>query len=199
MKRCYVSARTNPSVFALVAALICVAAAAVAGEARWPQFRGVGAAGVGTGILPTHFGPESNVLWKTAVPGGHSSPCIWNDHIFLTGFNDGQLQVLSLNRSTGSVLWKRTLQPGTIERGAQLSNPSTGTPAMDGESVFVYFGSFGLAAFDFNGSEKWRKPLSVPVTQHGAGTSPVLKSPSRLNATPAQPSANRNLRSTSVG
>jgi outer membrane protein assembly factor BamB len=148
--------------------------ATFAGEARWPQFRGVGAAGVAPGDIPIHFGPESNVVWKIAVPGGHSSPCIWDDRIFLTGFGDGQLQVLCIDRSTGAVLWRRALQPGAIERGAQLSNPSTGTPATDGESVFVYFGSFGLAAFDFQGVEKWRKPLPVPVTQHGAGTSPVL-------------------------
>ena len=28
--------------------------------------------------------------------------------------------------------------------------------------------------YDFDGKELWRKPLSIPVTQHGAGTSPVL-------------------------
>ena len=172
----FVSARKNQSLLATAATvLFCFAAAAIAAtEARWPQFRGPGAAGIGTGDFPTHFGPQSNLIWKVSVPGGHSSPCIWNDKIFLTGFNEGQLQVLCLNRVNGSVIWRRTLQPGTIERGAQLSNPSTGTPASDGESVFVYFGSFGLAAFDFKGVEKWRKPLPVPITQHGAGTSPVL-------------------------
>jgi len=145
-----------------------------AGEARWPQFRGAGAAGLASGDFPVHFGPESNLVWKTVVPAGHSSPCIWDDRIFLTGFSNGQLQVLCLQRLTGAVLWSRTLPPGTIERGAQLSNPSTGTPATDGETVFVYFGSFGLAAYDFQGTEKWRKPMPVPITQHGAGTSPVL-------------------------
>ncbi len=148
--------------------------ASLAGEARWPQFRGVGAAGVAASDFPIHFGPESNVVWKIAAPAGHSSPCIWTERIFLTGFAEGQLQLLCIDRANGAMLWKRTLQPGTIERGAQLSNPSTGTPATDGENVFVYFGSFGLAAFDFHGVEKWRKPLPVPVTQHGAGTSPVL-------------------------
>lgn len=40
--------------------------------------------------------------------------------------------------------------------------------------MYVYFGSFGLLSYDFNGQEKWRKPLPVPVTQHGAGTLPIL-------------------------
>jgi outer membrane protein assembly factor BamB len=38
----------------------------------------------------------------------------------------------------------------------------------------VYFGAFGLVCYDFEGKELWRKPLPIPVTQHGAGTSPVL-------------------------
>ena len=154
--------------------LLAAIQVALASEAQWPQFRGVGAAGVAPGDMPVHFGPESNVVWKISVPGGHSSPCIWNDRIFLTGFAEGQLQLLCLDRADGTVLWRRMLPPGTIERGAQLGNPSTGTPATDGKTVFVYFGSFGLAAFDFQGVEKWRKPLPIPVTQHGAGTSPVL-------------------------
>src|ERR1051325_466678 len=162
----------NPIRTALV--ILASLQAALAGEAIWPQFRGVGAAGVSDSDFPVHFGPESNVVWNIAVPGGHSSPCIWKDRIFLTGFGDGQLQVLCIDRANGAILWQHTLQPGPIERSAQLSNPSTGTPATDGENVFVYFGSFGLAAFDFQGMEKWRKPLPIPVTQHGAGTSPVL-------------------------
>ena len=30
------------------------------------------------------FSPETNVLWRSAVPAGHSSPVIWDSHIFLT-------------------------------------------------------------------------------------------------------------------
>lgn len=66
------------------------------------------------------------------------------------------------------------MQPGHIERGAHWSDPATATPATDGSTVFVYFGSFGLLAYDFEGVERWRKPLPVPTTQHGPGTSPVL-------------------------
>ncbi len=40
--------------------------------------------------------------------------------------------------------------------------------------VFAYFGAFGLACYDFEGVERWRKPLPIPITQHGSGTSPVL-------------------------
>lgn len=144
------------------------------GEAHWPQFRGPGGSGVGATDFPTHFGPNSNVLWKAALPSGHSSPCIWDGRIFLTGFTDGKLETLCLNRQDGGVLWRRQVEPGNIERSAQLSHPATATPATDGERVCVYFGAFGLVAYDYEGKELWRRPLSVPVTQHGAGTSPVL-------------------------
>ena len=140
----------------------------------WPQFRGPQGSGVGATDFPTHFGPRSNVLWKLSVPSGHSSPCIWGDKIFLTGFESNKLQVLGLDRHSGRMLWRRELEPGPIERGARLSNPATATPAVDGQRVIVYFGSFGLACWDFQGAELWRKPLPVPITQHGAGTSPVI-------------------------
>ena len=143
-------------------------------DGRWPQFRGPNGSGVGSTDFPTHFGPNSNVVWKTAMAPGHSSPCLWDGRIFLTGFEDGKLETLCLSQQDGRLLWSRRVEPGNIERGAQLSNPATATPATDGTRVVVYFGAFGLLAYDFDGRELWRKPLLVPVTQHGAGTSPVL-------------------------
>lgn len=140
----------------------------------WRRFRGMEGSGVSMGTFPTHFSPETNLLWKTAVPAGHSSPCIWEKQIFLTGYSDGKLCVFALNRFTGRQLWLRELESGAIERSARLSDPATATPTTDGNSLCVYFGSFGLICYDLNGNERWRKPLPIPVTQHGAGTSPVL-------------------------
>src|SRR6516164_10015712 len=52
----------------------------------WPQYRGPNGSGVGAAKhLPTEFGPDKNVLWKTPVPFGHSSPVITGDLIFITG------------------------------------------------------------------------------------------------------------------
>lgn len=157
-----------------VAALGLTALLACGEEPCWPQFRGPQASGLGTGEFPVHFGPGSNVVWQTSLPPGHSSPCIWGSRIFLTGFTEQRLVVLCLDREDGRVLWQKQIEPGRIERGAQWSDPATATPTTDGSTVFVYFGSFGLLAFDFSGAELWRKPLPVPVTQHGPGTSPVL-------------------------
>ena len=58
--------------------------------ARWPQFRGPNGSGVADGQMPPlHFAPATNQLWKTPLPSGVSSPCVWDDRIFLTGFSDG--------------------------------------------------------------------------------------------------------------
>lgn len=164
--------------FGAVFSLVALAAPG-SGEAtraeNWPQFRGPHASGVAAeGNFPEHFGPDTNLVWRASVPSGHSSPCIWEDRIFLTGFDDGKLVVLALDRRDGRVLWRHDLPPGVLERGSGNSHPACSTPATDGERVFVYFGAFGLAAYELDGREAWRKPLPTPITQHGTGTSPVL-------------------------
>lgn len=143
-------------------------------EPSWPRFRGSNGSGVGVGCFPTHFGPDTNVAWKVESAAGHGSLCVWGDRVFLTGFSGGLLEVICLDRKSGTTTWKRTIQPGHIERGSHLSNPATATPATDGLRVYVYFGSFGLAAFSLEGEQLWTKPLPIPVTQHGAGASPVV-------------------------
>jgi outer membrane protein assembly factor BamB len=40
--------------------------------------------------------------------------------------------------------------------------------------VYVYFGSFGLAVYDLDGDEVWRKPLPIPKIQYGSAASPLL-------------------------
>ena len=59
--------------------------AATLQAADWPQFRGVNGAGTSSAErLPVSFGPSKNVVWKTSIPFGHSSPVISGDLIFLT-------------------------------------------------------------------------------------------------------------------
>lgn len=148
------------------------------GGSAWPQFRGPdGTATAADGMkLPTTFGPQEHVRWQTALPLGHSSPCIWGDRIFLTAFDPApkQLATLCLDRRNGSVLWRRIAPAEKLENVHQISNPATATPATDGERVYVYFASFGLLAYDFAGKELWTKPLPVPATRNGTGTSPIV-------------------------
>src|SRR5436190_12814473 len=70
-------------------------------SADWPQFRGPGGSAVSeTAVPPVTFGPSTNVLWKTPLPTGYSSPVVAADRIFVTGDEAG-LETLALNRKDG--------------------------------------------------------------------------------------------------
>jgi outer membrane protein assembly factor BamB len=142
----------------------------------WPQFRGPNSSGLGAGRPPVQFGPGQNVLWKTAVGLGLSSPIVWDDRIFLTEFDQAnkRLSTLCIDRRTGKILWRRTVAPEQIEKVHELSSPAGATPATDGERVYVYFGSYGLVAYDLNGTVKWEKRLPLPENPYGAVSSPIV-------------------------
>ncbi len=127
---------------------------------------------------PVDFGPTSHVLWKTELPSGNSSPAVWGGRIFLTAFDKSnqRLETLCLDRQTGEILWRRTAPPvKKIETSLHPANgPATPTPVCDADRVYVYFGSYGLLAYDHNGAELWQKPLPFPGTTFGSGSSPIL-------------------------
>lgn len=144
---------------------------------NWPQFRGPGGLGVAdpSARPPLKFGPAESVFWKTSVPAGNSSPVIWGNRLFLTGFADGRLWVMALDRDTGRELWRQEVVPTQVEevhRG--LGSPASATPVTDGERVYVHFGSVGLLAYDLQGRELWRHPMKMTQTEYGASSSPVL-------------------------
>jgi len=156
-------------------ALAGVTLTPVQAGSRWPQFRGPHGSGVAAeDRFPLVFGAETNCLWRTEIPPGHSSPIVWDDRIFLTGFSDPSLETLCLDRQSGTVLWRMGVPAGGVERGSGLGSPAAPTPVTDGTNVWSYFGPFGLVAYDFSGKEVWRRPLPPPLTQHGVGTSPIL-------------------------
>ena len=160
-------------IFLLV--LFLLAGVMGAAEPGWPQFRGPQGLGVaGGGAPPAYFGPSSNVWWAVEIPAGNSSPCLWGDKIFLTARDKTRLETLCLDRRDGKILWRQAAPETKFEPAHRLNTPATPTPATDGRSVFVYFGSFGLIAYDFSGREQWRRPLPAPVVEFGSGASPIL-------------------------
>src|SRR5437879_6140738 len=74
----------------------------------WAQFRGPDgrALAVGSQPLPTEIGPDQYVVWKTALPPGHSSPVVHGDRIYVTAAQDKKLFILSLDRNSGRELWR---------------------------------------------------------------------------------------------
>ena len=58
---------------------------------NWPQWRGPGGQGVSPERdLPTTWSAETNIDWKTPLPGyGQSQPIVWGNRIFLTADVEG--------------------------------------------------------------------------------------------------------------
>ncbi len=170
----------------LFAALIASLTTALAiGDDNWPQFRGRGGLGIGSGNPPTEWNLQTNknVSWKSAIPGlGHSAPIVWGDRVFLTtavnsdtetpsvttGWSGGagesaedagqwSWQVVCLQLETGEMLWAKEAHVGEpqIKRHLKASHANC-TPATNGEVVAAFFGSEGLHCFDFEGRLIWQ-------------------------------------------
>ena len=150
------------------------------GEANryWPRWRGPSGQGLARGEgYPDTWSATQNVQWQVQVPGrGNSSPIVWADRIFLTTARDGgsHPSVLCYRRSDGKLLWESTLPAGEPGRVYWKNSHASGTPATDGERVYVSFGSQGLAAVDFQGKVVWRHSLGQIQNYHGSAGSPVL-------------------------
>src|SRR5580704_17606113 len=80
--------------------------------ADWPQFRGPDGSGrcPSCGPLPIEFGPQKNVLWKTELPVGKSSPVLAGDRIFLTASEGDDMITMCLSRTTGQIQWRRSVR-----------------------------------------------------------------------------------------
>ena len=143
--------------------------------ADWPQLRGPDGSGLcpTCGPFPTEFGVEKNVLWKTDLPEGKSSPVLAGDRIFLTAAEGDDLITLCLNRSTGKVLWRRSVRAAKREFQHTLNHRAAPTPVTDGQSVFVFFADFGLVSYDFEGKQRWQLPLGPFNSLHGVAASPI--------------------------
>ncbi len=141
----------------------------------WPQFRGPASSGTAMKEKPpVHFNAESNLLWKTGLPSGLSCPCIVGSRIFLTGFDNGKLFALCVDRRSGKELWRRQAPDGKAQEVHQVSSPAVATAATDGRRVFFYFVPFGLIAYDFDGKEQWRHAVPGGYVMNGSGTSPII-------------------------
>ena len=143
--------------------------------ADWTQFRGSDGSGLcsSCGQPPTEFDPQKNVLWKTELPLGKSSPVLVGNLIFLTASEGDDLITMCLSRTSGKVQWRRSVRAARREAQHTLNDRAAPTAVADGKRVFVFFADFGLVAYDFEGKELWQLPLGPFNSQHGVVASPV--------------------------
>jgi outer membrane protein assembly factor BamB len=166
------------------ACLALVVSAGPALAADWPQFRGPTGDGHYTGAkLPTEWGTDKNVAWKTPVPGkGWSSPIVWKDKVYLTtavpqANGDQSLRALCLNAATGKVEWDREVFLQAKAKAPNIhgkNSHASPTPTTDGERLYVHFGHTGTAALDLAGKVLWTRTGLYDRPVHGNGGSPIL-------------------------
>jgi len=142
---------------------------------EWSQFRGPNGTGVSeTKNLPTEFGPNKNVVWKAALPPGHSSPVLTHDRIFVTAYDKETLLVICLDRQTGKILWRREVPRSRSGRLQNVNGPASPSPVTDGKNVYVFFQDFGMVSLDPDGKERWKLPLGPFNMFYGFGASPIV-------------------------
>ncbi|MBI1916595.1 MAG: PQQ-binding-like beta-propeller repeat protein [Planctomycetes bacterium] len=142
----------------------------------WPQFRGPNASGrtPDDTRLPADIGPTTNVLWKTALPPGHSSPVVVGDRVYLTAIRQKRLLTLALDRKDGRILWEAEAPAPALEQVHRIGSHAQPTPTADTERVISFFGSCGLFCYDRAGKLLWHRPMGPFKNDFGAASSPVL-------------------------
>ena len=145
---------------------------------NWPGFRGpTGQGHSKEKELPLHWSADSNVLWKTAIPGdGWSSPIVWDDRIFVstTTENGTKCRLICLDTKKGAMLWDKEVFEQVPWRKEGKNSFATPTPVTDGKRIYVVFGDGSVAALGFDGSVLWTNREVDFYSRHGLGASPIL-------------------------
>lgn len=158
---------------ALPTLVLCLAFPAFAGE--WTQFRGPNSSGVSDEKnIPDDFGPSKNLVWKTPLPPGHSSPVFSKTQIYLTAYEGEKILVIALDRASGRVLWRREAPRPRKEGLHKASTPASPSAVTDGANVYAFFTDFGLISYGPDGNERWRMPLGPFNNPMGMASSPIL-------------------------
>jgi outer membrane protein assembly factor BamB len=153
--------------------------AAGARAQEWTRFRGPNGSGISES---THIPPvwtDKDYRWKITLPGGgHSSPVLWGDRLFITCADDstGNRSVLGISTIDGKILW-RTDFPSHLFHQHQDNSYASSTPTVDGDRVYVCWNTpeeFTLVALDHDGKQVWKTDLGPFISQHGGGNSPIV-------------------------
>ena len=144
-------------------------------EPDWSRFRGPNGSGISTATnVPIEFGPQKNLIWRLALPGGHSSPILLNDRIYLTAYRADTLVTIAIDRLKGTILWERSAPQVKTKVVDKRNNPASPSPAVESDGVYVFFPDYGLIAYDAAGKERWSMPLGPFNNIYGMGASPVI-------------------------
>lgn len=162
--------------------LIGLAAMSLTVQAEnWPGWRGPRGDGSSEEAkVPVVWSETEHIAWKVKLPyGGHSSPIVLGNRVFLVGANVGDQPsrvLVCLDFATGKLLWEKVVVETPLEKKHKLNSWASGTPVTDGEKVYVSFldqTDMLVAAYDLEGQRLWQTRPGVFKSVHGFCSSPV--------------------------
>lgn len=164
--------------FLLVLILFSIAFTHTNLAGNWPSWKGPKGNGMSNeSQLPVKWTKESNIAWRVPLAEpGNSSPIVWGDHVFITqqDTKNGRAILICFDREDGRQLWQSGVEIDGKERTHRTNPYASASPVTDGERIICWFGSGGLVAYDFSGTELWRKDLGQHDHAFGYGGSPVI-------------------------
>jgi outer membrane protein assembly factor BamB len=176
---------------------VCLATAALAGAADWPQYRGPNRDNVSPdrGLLQSWPAKGPKLAWKSGDVGqGYSSVSVVGGRVYTMGNRDGTAYLFALNRQNGQVVWEAKVGAGGKGGRGRNSYPGTRcTPPSDGNLVFALGPVGDLVCVDASKGERvWHKDLRADYKGSYGGweysESPLIDG-DRLICTPGGSSA----------
>ncbi|MGA2616773.1 MAG: PQQ-binding-like beta-propeller repeat protein [Thermoguttaceae bacterium] len=181
---CQLAAAAQCKVLAADQAPQWAAPPAAADQQPSPE-RPVGWRAQGDGQYPsadpvTKWSAKENVLWRTDVGAGHSSPIVVGRRVLVTAEPD---VLVCLDLASGRELWRKVHRLSDLPAalGAQAPKQAehygdaTPTPVSDGKWVWVFFNTGIVACHDLAGKCRWLNWYDMRLaTGYGRTASPLL-------------------------
>jgi len=124
------------------------------------------------------FSQTENVAWSLPMPGeSGSTPVVWGNRVFVSSVEERSqgLLAMCIDAETGTVIWKKNMGRNRKVMRNTMASPS---PVTDGHSVWFFYGTGRLTAFDLEGNEQWTRELEEDFGHNalmfGYSTSPLL-------------------------
>ena len=171
--------RTSWNIFLF--ALFSTLFASNAANTTWPEYRGP----TGQGIvqdgaqLPLEWSDSKSIAWKTPVHGrAWSSPVSDGERIWVSTANTNgtELSALCVDFHSGKIVHDLKLFHVEAPQYAHPFNTyASPTPVIDGDRVYITFGSPGTACLDIRSGEVlWERRDLECNHFRGAGSSPII-------------------------
>ena len=156
------------------------------GVAGWPQHRGPERNGISkeTDWFRPWPAEGPKVLWAANLGCGYAEPAVVGGRVYVEGSVDEQMRVFCLDTETGREIWtfdyEYPLRPPSKKDAAPsrysfLFPGATGTPTVEGDSVYVYSRAGQLFCLDArSGKPVWQETVPIKYVEHGLACGPLI-------------------------